>query len=145
MGPDDPVIPYSCGPFHCGVGIGGDPDRRPRSLQRLGIDGNILEVKLLTMKAPAIFGPELFNDLDAFDEPLEALGFIQVKGIELFVAIAEAEGCEGSSFIDDTQSGELIGARHGGPQAKKHYRSTDRAVFHLSAEASQSRDLVHAL
>ena len=68
-----------------------------------------------------------------------------MKGIELFVAIAQAEGCERSSVVDDIQSGELIGHRHGVAQAKKHYRGTDLAVLYLSAEASQGRDLVHAL
>ena len=140
MGPDDPVIPYSGGPFHCSVGIGCDPDRRPRFLQRLGIDGDILDVKLFTMKTYVIFGPEFLDDLDAFDEPLESLRFIQVKSIELFVAIAQAKGCEGPAVVDDIQSGELIGYRHRVAQAKKHDRDTDRAVFHLSTEASQRRD-----
>src|SRR5881409_2596017 len=127
MGPDDPVIPYSCRPLHCSVGIGGDPDRRPRFLQRLGIDGYILDMKLLAMKAHVIFSPKLFNDLDAFDEALESLCVIQVKGIELLVPIAQAEGCEGSSVVDDIQSGELVGHCHWMAQAKKHHCGADLA------------------
>ena len=92
-----------------------------------------------------IFSPKLFDDLDAFDEALKALCFIQVKGIELFVAIAQAEGCERSAVVDDIQSGELIGHRHRMAQAEQHYRGAHLAVLHLSAEASQGRDLVHAL
>src|SRR4030095_7863599 len=145
MGPDDLVSPYSCRPLYCSVGIGGDPDRRPRFLQRLGIDGYILYMKLLAVKAHMVFGPELFDDLDAFDEPLESLCFIQGKGVELFVAIAEPEGCKGSTVVNDIQSGELIGHRHGVTQTEEHYRGTDCAVLHLSAEASQGRDLMHAL
>src|SRR4030095_3769304 len=106
---------------------------------------DIFELKFFSFEAHMVFGPELSDNLDAFDEPLESLCFIQLKGVELFVAIAEPEGCEGSSVIDDIQSGKLLGHRHGVAQAKKHDRGADLAVLHLGAEASQGRDLVHAL
>ena len=72
MRPDDPVISRFRRSFHGSVGIGGNPNRRPRFLQRLGINGYVFDMKLLAGKAHVIFGPEFFDDLNAFDEALKS-------------------------------------------------------------------------
>src|SRR5688500_14819807 len=94
MRADHPTVTEGRGAGDCDIGIGRDPNRRPRLLQRFGINADILKLEGRAGETDVVFCPQSLDDLDAFDKTLEALLLGEIKSVQLIVTVAEAGGEE---------------------------------------------------
>jgi hypothetical protein len=107
MRANDPTITDSCSPFDGGIGVGGDPDRRPRLLERFGIDRYVCNLEFLAVKCHVIFSPETLDDFHTLNESAKTLCLVQVESLELLIAITKAKGGEGLTVVDNIEACQL--------------------------------------
>ena len=83
------------------------------SLDGLGGSGNVIEMVVAAVIGHSLVGPEELHDLEAFAEAWEAVGAVDVEGLE-FVG-APAEGCrqDEPATSDGIQGGDLFGQGYG--------------------------------
>src|SRR5215471_4928880 len=118
MRSNHPTVADGGGALDGCVGVRGDPDRRPRSLQGLGIDGYVLELKGSSLEAHIVLSPESLDDFHAFNEALIALSLGQVEGVQFLFAIAQAEGGKGFTIVENVDTSQLARHSHGMAQTE---------------------------
>jgi hypothetical protein len=68
-----------------------DPDRRPRVLDRLRTDGDVLELEVLALVADRVLRPEPLDDFDALDGPSGTVRAVDAERVVLGLTVAETD------------------------------------------------------
>ena len=134
------IIALARRPADAVVAAGGQPDRRVRALQRLGLDDDIVVVpELAVMAEPALAGPRLADDLHRFVEALGGLGDGNAEAVELGLAVAFADAEIESSAAQEVERGGLLGHQHGIVPGQHDHRRAETDLLGPGGEVGQQR------
>ena len=87
----------------------GERQRRVRLLERLGIDGHVVNLPVRAGEVDAVLGPCLEQDVDAFLHALAALLLRHAVAVELHRAIAATEADDQPTATQNVESRGFFG------------------------------------
>jgi hypothetical protein len=93
---------------HAGVGVGGQPDRRPRALHGRHRDPHVAQREVPAFVAHGLAAPQPLQDLEPLDQPPDALARLQPERLVLGVAVAEPDADDQPPPADDVHRGQLL-------------------------------------
>ena len=107
------VVALARGAADAVVAAGGQPERRVRALQRLGLDHDVVVLPALAVMAePALAGPRLADDLHRLVEALGGLRHGNAEAVELGLAVALADAEIDPPAAQEIERGDLLGHQH---------------------------------
>jgi hypothetical protein len=107
--PDDPSIREPRGSPHPGVGVGSDPDRWPRLLERARCDRDIVDLEEFAVVRELLVLPCELHDFEALGHEPAALVKRQSKRLVLVGSIAQTGSEDRSPSRQDVERLELLG------------------------------------
>ena len=119
---------------------GGEPQRRVRALQRLGLDHDVVVVPALAaMAEAALGGPRLADDLHRLVEALGRLVDRDAEAVELGLAIALADAEIDAAAGQQVERRDLLGDQHRIVPRQHDHRGAEPDVLGARGEIGQHR------
>ena len=142
---DVPAIADPRGAPHRDVGIGADPDRRGRFLQRLDRAGGVVELPVGALHVDEVFGPQAFDCEHHFLEPRAELAARHTERLELDIAVADAGAEDEAAAGHQVERRQLLGKVERLVQRRQHQAADDPQPRRDRRAIGEKRDLLHRL
>ena len=122
------------------VAAGGEPQRRVRALQRLGLDHDVVVVPVLAaMAEAALGGPRLADDLHRLVEALGGLVDRDAEAVELGLAVALADAEIDPPAGQQVERRDLLGDQHRIVPRQHDHRGAEPDVLGARREIGEHR------
>jgi hypothetical protein len=105
VGIDHPGIANLGGALDGAIVIGRHPDRGVRLLQRPYEHAGVVEFAVGGVVGDGVPGPQLFDDLQMFEQPWHAFAFAKAKGLVFYITVAETNAEDEAPTSDDIERG----------------------------------------
>jgi len=142
MGVDEPGVAQPGGAPHRGVVVGRHPDGRARPLHRADVHAHVGEPAAGAVVGHAVLAPQALDQRQILLEALHSLALGHTEGVELHVAVAEADAEDEVAAGDDVEGGDRLGGVDGVVQVEEQDAEPQRHFASLRGEPRQER---HAL
>ena len=120
-------------------------DRRAGLLEGARGEADVVQVEVRAVKGHRLLGPQPLHHLEGFEKAGQPPAPGNPEGVELDVAVAEADAEHEAAAADHVQGGDGLGHVHRLLERQQHDAGAERHVPGFSCHARQDRHGLHVL